>query len=270
MGWRRGRQAGSVPGRRFCNSAFRIPHSAFLAIGVSLGLQSPDPWPILDRASAVYQTIASLSADFVQVVANPMLGAPDTTRGRLYQMRPSRFAMRFTDPKGDRIVADGRFLWLYTPSTTPGQVLRSRIAEYGSTGPNLIGQFVEHPRERYTARYVRVDSLAEGVADVVVLVPKTGDQPYSEATIWVSRDDALARRLHDIEAADQGVVPAHPDRCLAVGLVARLGHEHHHIGYALSKRIDPDVARRVALAGMLDELSDQVGAGRAVLRNAGA
>ena len=174
-----------------------------MAIGISLGLQTADPWPILDRASAVYQTIASLSADFVQVVANPMLGAPDTTRGRLYQMRPSRFAMRFTDPKGDRIVADGRFLWLYTPSTTPGQVLRSRIPEYGSTGPNLIGQFVEHPRERYTARYVRVDSLAEGVADVVVLVPKTGDQPYSEATIWVSRDDALVRRLDIVEASGQ-------------------------------------------------------------------
>ena len=184
-------------------SAFRVPRSAFLAIGLSLALQSPDPWPILDRASAVYQTIASLSADFVQVVANPMLGAPDTTRGRLYQMRPSRFAMRFTDPKGDRIVADGRFLWLYTPSTTPGQVLRSRIPEYGSTGPNLIGQFVEHPRERYTARYVRVDSLAEGVADVVVLVPKTGDQPYSEATIWVNRDDALVRRLDIVEASGQ-------------------------------------------------------------------
>jgi outer membrane lipoprotein carrier protein len=136
-------------------------------------------------------------------VINPMLGAPDTTRGHLYQMRPSRFAMRFTDPRGDRIVADGRFLWLYTPSTTPGQVLRSRIPEYGSTGPNLIGQFVEHPRDRYTARYVRADSLPDGVADVVTLVPKTGDQPYSEATIWVGRDDGLVRRLDIVEASGQ-------------------------------------------------------------------
>jgi outer membrane lipoprotein carrier protein len=174
-----------------------------MAIGISLSLQSPDPWPILDRASAVYQTVTSLSADFTQVVANPMLGAPDTTRGRLYQLRPSRFAMRFTDPQGDRIVADGRFLWLYTPSTTPGQVLRSRIPEYGSTGPNLIGQFVEHPRDRYTARYVRVDSLADGVADVVTLVPKADDQPYSEATISVSRDDGLVRRLEITEASGQ-------------------------------------------------------------------
>jgi len=36
-----------------------------------------------------------------------------------------------------------------------------------------------------------------------VLVPKTGDQPYSEATIWVSRDDALVRRLDIVEASGQ-------------------------------------------------------------------
>ncbi len=187
-----------------CHSALRIPHSAFLAVGFSLALQSPDPWPLLDRASATYQTITSLSADFVQIITNPMIGTPDTTRGRLYQMRPSRFAMRFTAPKGDRIVADGRFLWLYTPSTTPGQVIRSRIPEYGTTGPNLIGQFVEQPRERYTAQYVRSDSLLDaGPVDVIRLVPKGHEQPYSEATIWVGREDGLVYRVDIAEGSGQ-------------------------------------------------------------------
>src|SRR2546426_6364082 len=166
-------------------------------------LTAQDPWPVLDHASQTYQTIANLSADFVQVVANPMIGAPDTTRGRLYQMRPSRFAMRFTDPKGDRIVADGRYLWLYTPSTTPGQVIRSRIPEVGTTGPNLIGQFVEHPRERYDARYVRVDTLSGGTADVVALTPKEHDQPYRAAVIWIDRADGLVRRIEITETGGQ-------------------------------------------------------------------
>src|SRR6266705_507272 len=161
MGQRRATNASARSRGWSCYSAFRIPHSAFLPVGVFLALQAPDPWPILDRASATYQTITSLSAEFVQIITNPMIGTPDTTRGRLYQMRPSRFSMRFTAPKGDRIVADGRFLWLYTPSTTPGQVIRSRIPEYGTTGPNLIGQFVEQPRDRYTAHYVRADSLPD-------------------------------------------------------------------------------------------------------------
>src|SRR5467141_2488846 len=199
----RSTQAALGAGRWLCNSAFRIPHSAFVAIGISLGLQSPDPWPILDRASATYQTIASLSADFVQIITNPMIGTPDTTRGRLYQMRPSRFAMRFTAPKGDRIVADGRFLWLYTPSTTPGQVIRSRIPEYGTTGPNLIGQFVEQPRERYTAQYVRADSLPDGPVDVVALTPRAKDLPYEAATVWIAKQDGLVRRIEIVENTGQ-------------------------------------------------------------------
>lgn len=186
-------------------SAIRNRQSTIVALGFLLAFQSPDPWPVLDHASQVYQTVTSLSAEFVQVVTNPMLGAPDTTRGRLYQLRPSRFAMRFTDPKGDRIVADGRYLWLYTPSTTPGQVIRSHIPDYGTTGPNLIGQFVEQPRVRYTARYVRADSLPppDGVADVITLVPKQDDPPYKEATIWVMRDDGLVHRVDITEESGQ-------------------------------------------------------------------
>ncbi len=190
--------------RQPIKSVIRNPQSAIVAIGLSLALQAPDPWPILDRASATYQTITSLSAEFVQIITNPMIGTPDTTRGRLYQMRPSRFAMRFTAPKGDRIVADGRFLWLYTPSTTPGQVIRSRIPEYGTTGPNLIGQFVEQPRERYTAQYMRPDSLPDASpVDVIRLVPKGHEQPYSEAKIWVGREDGLVHRVEIVESSSQ-------------------------------------------------------------------
>lgn len=164
--------------------------------------QAADPWPVLDHASVAYRAITTLSADFLQVIANPMVGAPDTTRGKLYQRRPSCFAMRFTLPAADRIVADGRYLWLYTPSTTPGQVLRSRIPEYGTTGPNLIGQFVEHPRARFTARYVRADSSSDGPADVIALVPR-GTEPYTEAVIWVGRADGLVRRLEITEGVGQ-------------------------------------------------------------------
>jgi outer membrane lipoprotein carrier protein len=166
-------------------------------------LQTQDPWPILARASASFDTVRTLQADFTQVVNNPMLGDPDTTRGKLYQERPSYFAMRFSDPKGDRIVADGKKLWLYTPSSTPGQVIRSDIPSTGSTGPNLIGQFVEHPRERYTARYVRSDSLADGAADVITLTPKTQELPYSEATVWIAKRDGLIRRIDLVENSGQ-------------------------------------------------------------------
>ncbi|HYR30444.1 MAG TPA: outer membrane lipoprotein carrier protein LolA, partial [Gemmatimonadales bacterium] len=115
-----------MSGQGGCRARRIVVWTALLVPGAPPArLPAQDPGPILDRASAAYQTISTLAADFVQIVANPLVGGPDTTRGRLYEMRPSRFAMRFTDPRGDRIVADGRWLWLYTPSTTPGQVIRS-------------------------------------------------------------------------------------------------------------------------------------------------
>lgn len=166
-------------------------------------LAAQDPGPILDRASAAYQAVTTLSADFVQIVVNPLVGTPDTTRGRLYQQGPSRFAMRFTEPRGDRLVADGRWFWLYTPSTTPGQVIRTAIPAAGPTGPNLIGQFVERPRERYQARYVGVDTLDPVPADVVALVPNDGDAPYTEAVIWVDQTDGLLRRIEITERSGQ-------------------------------------------------------------------
>lgn len=177
----------------------------FLLAGLALATPLPaqDPGPILDHASAAYQTVATLAADFVQIVANPLAGGADTTRGRLYEQRPSRFAMRFTDPKGDRIVADGRWLWLYTPSSAPGQVIRSAIPAMGNTGPNLLGQFVEHPSAHYRARYVRADSLPDGWTDVVALVPTAPDAPYSEAVIWVDRNDGLLRRVEIAEQSGQ-------------------------------------------------------------------
>lgn len=166
-----------------------------------------DPWPSLDHASRTYDTVRTFQADFVQIIDNPMLGDPDTTRGRLYQRRPNYFAMRFTEPKDDRVVADGRRLWLYTPSTTPGQVIRTAIPGTGTTGPNLIGQFVEHPRERYQARYVRADSLPDAgggaPVDVIALTPRATDLPYSAATVWIAKLDGLVRRIEIEETSGQ-------------------------------------------------------------------
>src|SRR6185503_668083 len=153
---------------------------AWLIILSALGAQtdSAKARPVLDRASLAYKDVKMLAADFVQIVTNQMTGDPDTSRGRLYQLPPNRLGMRFSNPRGDRIVADGRYFWLYTPSTTPGQVIRTRIPAGGGTGPNLIGQFADRPHERYRARYLRADSLASGMTDVVTLVPKDKDAPF--------------------------------------------------------------------------------------------
>jgi chaperone LolA len=167
-------------------------------------VQRADASAVLDRVTAAYKDLKLLTADFVQIVINPMTGAPDTTKGKLYQLPPNRFGMRFTTPRGDRLVADGRYFWIYTPSTTPDQVIRTRIpAAGGAAGPNLLGQFADRPHERYKATYLRADTLPAGVVDVVSLVPTEPDQPFTEATLWVDRKDGLPRRLEFQETTGQ-------------------------------------------------------------------
>src|SRR5262245_61203996 len=99
----------------------------------------------LARAERAYQGVTTLRAEFVQTIDNPMLGKPETAAGTVFIGRPDRFAMRFSDPAGDRLVADGEWLWAYTPSTVPGQVIRQPIPHGGALTPNLFAQFVERP-----------------------------------------------------------------------------------------------------------------------------
>jgi outer membrane lipoprotein carrier protein len=111
--------------------------------------------------------------------------------------------MRFSDPAGDRIVADGQYLWLYTPSTAPNQVIRSRIPSSGGVTPNLIGQFLDSPRERYRARWLRADPGGDAGADVVELTPLDRAAGYRGAVVWVGRADGMMRRVEIVEETGQ-------------------------------------------------------------------
>lgn len=180
-------------------------------------LAAQDPFAVLARARAAYDTIHTLRADFVQVVDNPMVGSPDTTRGVLYQAPPSRFTMNFTHPKGDRILADGKYLWVYTPSTTPGQVIRTALPSNGGTGPNLISQFLDHPEARFHARLVRTDSSAAGVTEVIHVEPIKADQPYTAADLGIT-GAGLVTRLDITETSGQKRVLSFSRYQLNVGI----------------------------------------------------
>src|SRR2546422_2767501 len=53
----------------------------------------------------------------------------------------------------------------------------------------------------FRSQYVRADTLPDGrgPADVIRLVPKRHEQPYSEAKIWVGREDVLRLEEHTSE-----------------------------------------------------------------------
>jgi len=190
----------------------RAPVRALLAVamGVSPGflaattvLHAQDAPTALARAERAYRATNTLTAEFAQILVNPMLGDPEVTQGVLFLDPPERFAMRWTQPEGERVVADGVWLWAFAPSSVPDQVIRQPIPRYGPSSPELIGQFVSRPLDRYDARYVGAETVEGEVTDVVHLVPKRDDMPFRDAEIAIARSDGMLRRIKVTEASGQ-------------------------------------------------------------------
>lgn len=142
---------------------------------------------ILSAAADRYAGVHSLCADFVQHLSIPALHEERTGRGRLCQAQPNLFAMRFTDPRGDAIVADGKSVWVYYRSVNPKQVLKTPMTD-ADGGFDFHREFLHDPRAKYTASYVGADTVGGHPCRHLHLVPKTR-QSYRSADVWI--DDAV-------------------------------------------------------------------------------
>lgn len=172
---------------------------AMLALAGPGPVAAQDAGEIIGRAARVYRSLASLQADFKQVIDNPMIDSAES-RGTLVQAGEAKFAMRFTDPPGEAIVIDGKHVWVYTPSTVPDQVIRMKVPSGGPAyGYNLLAWFLDRPAERYRPSYIRTERIGGRTTDVIKLVPTVPDLPFTQAVIWLDREDALPRRLEILE-----------------------------------------------------------------------
>jgi outer membrane lipoprotein carrier protein len=168
-------------------------------LAVAPAARAQDANALVGRSSRVYRSLTSLTADFVQLIDNPMIDSAES-RGTLVQAGPDKLAMRFTDPPGEAVIIDGRSIWVYTPSTTPGQVIRMAVPSGGPVyGYNMLAWLLDRPAERYTAAYLRADVLGGRSMDVVELVPAVPDMPFERAVLWLDRADGVPRRLEITE-----------------------------------------------------------------------
>jgi outer membrane lipoprotein carrier protein len=184
---------------------FRVRFAA-VALALVLATQTLPAQSVdqtIDRAVAAWQGAKTVRASFEQTLTNPLTGSEVTARGEFQQQGRNRIGIRFTDPAGDRIVADGRALWIYIPSTTPGQVIRSSLTQ-GANSVDLTGQFLTSPRSRYNISAAGTTSVGGRPARGLLLVPKReGSQPFTRATVWVDDRDGLVRQF---EVTDQNGV----------------------------------------------------------------
>ncbi|HEX2779605.1 MAG TPA: outer membrane lipoprotein carrier protein LolA [Gemmatimonadaceae bacterium] len=162
------------------------------AVGGGAGAQSSADAP-LERAVAAYRNVRTLRATFDQTLTNPVTSRSSVAKGELLVKRPGKVAVRFSEPAGDRIVSDGSRVWIYLPSSAPGQVIRSRVDTQGM-GLDVSTELLTAPRTRFAVTDGGAAMVGERATHVVTLVPKT-PRNYTRARLWVDDRDGLVRQL---------------------------------------------------------------------------
>ena len=152
---------------------------------------------LLDRAARFVASARPMRASFEQTLFNPDVRQTKTSRGDFAQLGAAKFAFRFSDPPGDAIIADGNAIWVYLPSAARGQALKLPIAQGAQL--DLITQLLTAPRASYKITTGNPTELGGRPVVVVQLDPKVAGTPFTKATIWLDRDDALIRQLEAVE-----------------------------------------------------------------------
>lgn len=164
------------------------------------GAPAQSPSATLDRATAAWEKVKTARASFEQTITNALTGSSASARGEFQQQRPGKLAIRFDEPNGDRIVADGRTVWIYLPSSAPGQVVKRAAHDAAAMPIDVTSQFLDDPRGKYDVSAAGTTSVGGRPATGLLLVPKAAaNAPFSKATVWVDDADALIRQFEIVE-----------------------------------------------------------------------
>lgn len=156
----------------------------------------------IDRAVAAWAKVKTVKGTFEQTVSNSLTGTSATSRGEYVQERPNRLAIRFQQPDGGAIVSDGKILWVYLPSSTPGQVIKRTATDRSAVPIDFTGQFLESPKSKYDITPSGTKTVDGHAAHGFKVVPKAGtSSPFTAASVWVDDDDSLIREFEGAESS---------------------------------------------------------------------
>jgi outer membrane lipoprotein carrier protein len=169
-----------------------------LAPAASLSAQSPAA--TFARATRAYNNAQTISARFDQVVSNPLTDRSLTTHGELMRQRPNLLSISFGGDDPDRIVADGSSLWVYLPSSAPGQVIRVPAAA-GQRGVLVdpMGQILSAPSSSYAIAAAGTATIAGRATHAITLTPNSPSALFNKATLWIDDATGLVRQIESTE-----------------------------------------------------------------------
>jgi len=184
--------------RAVAAAAALVVSASVVAPSVATAQSGTPSTAILERAMQRYRTARTVDVTFTQTVTNPLTQHSLSSRGELQRERPNLLSITFSAPASDRIVADGNALWVYLPSSAPGQVMK--LPTTGERGILLdpLGQILGTPLAEYTVTPATAETIDGHDTHAFTLTPRSQHGLFTRATVWVD-DGGVVRQLEATE-----------------------------------------------------------------------
>lgn len=178
----------------------KVTYFAAMALAaVPVGARAQNADAVIDRAVAAYARLNTIRAEFQQTLTNPLTGNSQTTSGVILRKKPNLLSITFDS--GDRVAADGSTLWVYLPSSVPGQVVRMPYTGSNASTVDPAQQFLNSPRTRFTVTSSGTATVGGRAMHAVTLVPKRANTAFTSAKVWIDDNDSSIRQF-DVETAN--------------------------------------------------------------------
>ena len=182
--------------RTMCAATLLVP--ALLTAQAKPAVRTMSAGAQLERTASLYTGSRALRAPFTQRMKNPITSTETSSAGTYLQRGPGVFDVSFSQPAGDRIVSDGRTLWVFVPSATPGQVLKMPVGANAPGGVDLVGQFFTSPSRKFAVTDGGTAAVGGVTLRQLVLVPKS-DMGLTRAVLRVVPATGALKQLEVTE-----------------------------------------------------------------------
>lgn len=157
-----------------------------------------DIGPMLKAVEARYNSAKTLEVAFSETYAAQ--GKPKRTESGVLSLRkPGRMRWEYTQPAGKLFVADGKFFYLYSPSSQRVTKTKAKESEdMHAPLAFLLG------RLNFSKDFRELSARPEAGGTWVSAIPKSDQLPYTKVDFWVVESARIAKV--NVYGQDQSVL----------------------------------------------------------------
>ena len=144
-----------------------------------------------ERLHKALGSLDSLQADFRQTLLDEDKQVVSQSRGRVSIQRPGRFRWEYQEPYEQKIIADGKELWVYDVDLDQATV--KPIESSMSTAPIMVLMKKQRVTDEFTVQPIGQRKYLYWIE----LIPKNKDMEYSRVYLGLDGDEIKAMELRD-------------------------------------------------------------------------